>query len=246
MEDLRMGRVLLPLAVILACNVAVAEEVAQPAVGSQIVVTGSASVSVPPFKASFDLQVESSADTAKAAAEENAQRSKMVRAALSEVMPKTARVISSRLDVSPRWEQSPNRAARRVGVNAVNTISVETEDLVAIGLMIDAALGAGASGVSDIRFEPKDGVAARHDALRKAVQVARAEAEVVAQASGGTLGELLLVSTRPVRGGALDEIVVTGARISSEREVVQTDVTPREIVIRSEVEARWRFAPASR
>jgi uncharacterized protein YggE len=241
-----LGRLVLIVSVLLTCSSATAEEVIHPVSGPQIVVTGAAAVPVPPFKASFDLQVESSADTANAAGEENARRSKAVRTALAEVMPKAARVVGSRLDVSPRWEHSPYRAARRVGVNAVNTISVETEDLPSIGLMIDAAFRAGASGVSDIRFEPKDAVAARHEALRKAVQAARAEAEVVAQASGGSLGELLLVSTRPVRGGGLDEIVVTAARASSESEVVQTDVTPREIVIRSEVEARWRFNAVGR
>lgn len=48
----------------------------------------------------------------------------------------------------------------------------------------------------------------------------------------------MLVSTRPVRDGRLNEIVVTAARASSEREVAQTEVTPKEILISNEVEGR--------
>ena len=64
----------------------------------------------------------------------------------------------------------------------------------------------------------------------------------MARAAGGTLGDLLLLSTERTNeapGVDLEEIVVTGAR--RVREPVNTDVIPSQIKVTARVIARWRF-----
>ena len=51
--------------------------------------------------------------------------------------------------------------------------------------MIDAALGAGATNIAQLTFESSKREAARLEALARAVQRARREAEAIARASGG-------------------------------------------------------------
>jgi hypothetical protein len=82
----------------------------------------------------------------------------------------------------------------------------------------------------------------RRRALSQAVIAARTDADAMARAGGGALGDLLLLSTERTNeapGVELEEIIVTGARRA--REPVNTDVIPSQIKVSARVIARWRF-----
>jgi uncharacterized protein len=213
----------------------------------QIIVTGSAEILLPAAKASFSIGVMTSASSANSANEENARVSKSVIEALQGAHLRQGDITGSRLVVSPRWDyEEKNRRPKRSVFEATNTIKIETENLTLIGTYIDAALSSGATDISDIEFAAKDTDSARRQALSQAVSSARADAETIARAGGGTLGELLSLSTERTNqaaGVSLEGIVVTGSRRARER--VSTDVIPSQIKVTARIDARWKFVPAS-
>jgi uncharacterized protein YggE len=156
-------------------------------------------------------------------------------------------ITGSHLGVRPRWEyDDKGRHPKRSAFEANNTIQIVTDNLTQIGNYIDAALSAGATDASEITFSAKDIDEARRRALGQAVVAARNDAEAMARTAGGTLGDLLLLSTErsnEAPGVDLEEIVVTGARRA--REPVNTDVIPSQIKVTARVIARWRFVAAA-
>jgi uncharacterized protein YggE len=226
----------------LATRGACAEQAAQsPA--SQIVVSGTAEILVPPTTASFSIGILTSAKTAAAAAEDNARISKAVLEALERAGLNHHEITGTRLSVRPRWEYDDNgRHPKRNAFEAANSIQVTTENLSQVGIFLDAALSAGATDASDIAFAAKDVDEARRRALSQAVAAARTDAETMARAGGGALGDLLLLSTERTNeapGVELEEVVVTGLRRT--RQPVNTDVTPSQIKVSARVIARWKF-----
>jgi uncharacterized protein len=225
---------------------ALAQQVAA-ASAPQIVTSGSAEAFVPPSTASFSIGVMTSAPTAAAAGEDNARLSTSVLAALERAGLKRDEISGSQLGVRPRWEyDDKGRHPRRSAFEANNTIQIATADLSQIGNYIDAALSAGATDASEITFSAKDIEEVRHRALGQAVAAAKADAEAMARAGGGSLGDLLLLTTERINeasGAELAEVIVTGAR--RPREPVNTDVIPSQIQVSARVIARWRFVPAT-
>ena len=71
---------------------------------------------------------------------------------------------------------------------------MKIRDLTAIGDVIDAAVGAGADSVNDIRFELESPADARTDALEQAVQGARTKADAIAGAAGTQVTAVLAVT----------------------------------------------------
>lgn len=243
------SRMLGAIVVVSACTILNHAALAQQATSNaqpQIIVSGNAEIFLPAAKASFSIGIMTSANSANAANEENARVSKSVMEALRVAHLKPEEITGSRLVVSPRYDyEEKSRRPKRSVFEATNTIKIETEDLTVIGSYIDAALSTGATDISDIEFAAKDIDVARRQALSKAVSSARTDAETIARAGGGTLGELLSLSTERTNqpaGVSLEEIVVTGARRAHEQ--VSTDVIPSQIKVSARIDARWKFIPA--
>lgn len=214
----------------------------------QIVVSGNGEVLADPATAAFEIEIETYGATTTAAGQENARISKDVMDSLAKANMARGDVLDSRLQVHARWEyDDKGRRPRRTDYVASNTIRIKTGDLKNLGNVIDSALAAGASGVSDVTFETKDRDAARREALAKAVVAARLDAEAIARAGGGSLGDLLTLSTEQLSEGnpvVFDEIQVTARRRS--RAPVATDMLPGQIKITASVFGRWRFVPSGR
>lgn len=221
-------------------------EIANPPTGGQISVSGTGSVTVPPTTASLTITITTTGTTAAIASDDNARTSKAVRDALARSELKSGDIKGSSLTVGPRWDYEEGRRPRRSAYEATNTIKVETENLSALGAVIDVALGAGASEVSDVSFTSRDIESARASALTKAVQASRNEAEVIAHANGGSLGALVLMNTQPQpRGYGLEEVVVTANRKRGST-VVPSQISAEDITVTSRIEGRWLFVPGSK
>jgi uncharacterized protein YggE len=109
--------------------------------------------------------------------------------------------------------------------------------------LIDAALSGGATQVSNIQFVRSDSKEARRNALALAVADARRDAEVLAQAAGGTLGKLVYItsgiSAQPMLSTQLEGAMLTGT-VSG---YPQTPVFPGDLTISAVASARWQFLP---
>ncbi|HVL35688.1 MAG TPA: SIMPL domain-containing protein, partial [Burkholderiales bacterium] len=119
---------------------------------------------------------------------------------------------------------------------ARNAIRVEVAPLEQLGALIDVALASGANRVDSIAFLAKEEREWRRKALALAVEHARAQAEAMAGAAGGKLGELLELS-------AGDAPSIPRPLFAERAAAAGTVVEPAELVIAERVVARWRFAP---
>jgi uncharacterized protein YggE len=214
-------------------------------VSPQVVVSGQGVVQVMPDRAQLVIRVQTNATTAATAGSDCARIAKSVTEALGATGMATAELKFTRLSVNPHWEYNGRR--KRTGYDAVQTLRIETEHLDRVGTWIDAALAAGATEIDDPTFRVADPDAPRQEALAKAVAAARRDAETIARAAGGSLGELLVVGSGSTAraDGQVEEIVVTAMRRNSPPPV-PTSIVPGEITVAETVSARWAFVPARR
>src|SRR3954453_2915166 len=150
-----------------------------------ITVTGAGSVETTPDRATFSFTVTTTADTARAAMARSGAAADAVAAAL-----KGAKVQTSGLSLDPRLDAA---GAAILGYTASTTVSADA-DLAKAGGLIDAAVAAGATGVSGPSFSASDRDALYRGALKQAVADAKTKATALADAAGLTLGAVKTIS----------------------------------------------------
>jgi len=187
---MRLRWILLCAALLLAAS-AIAG-VAQPLLGhaadtptkKTITVTGNGSVTTVPDRATFSFTVETRGDTAQAAIAKNSSAASAVIAAVKGAGIPASDIQTSQIYLSPQTNQTGTEI---VGYAASNTITVKST-IARAGAVVDAAVGAGANGVSGPMLSRSDQDAQYRDALKDAVADAKAKAEALASAGGLTLG----------------------------------------------------------
>jgi hypothetical protein len=97
------------------------------------------------------------------------------------------------LDVQPNWEHDGTRSVR-AGFTVTNRVGAVVRDLELVGSILDAGLGAGATGLDGVSFELADPAPDETDARRLAVLDARARAVTIADAAGRSLGALVAIA----------------------------------------------------
>lgn len=170
-------------------------------------VSGTGEVEVPPDRARVAFAVETEAETARDASEESARRMDRVHGALRDTGLAGLRLETFGYALQPRYarpERGGEEAPRIVGYRAINHLRATVEDVEGAGSLIDAGIGAGANRVESLEFVASDTREARLEALRRAVEAARAEAEAISGAMGAELGPALEVEghtdePRPIR-----------------------------------------------
>ena len=205
----------------------------------QIIAVGTGEATVIPDRATVILAVETRAQTASAAAAANARLQQSVIAAVVGKGVPGEQIRTTGYNVYPNERHSPEGQRTLIGYIARNSIVVNLERIDQIGPVIDAALGAGANVVSNLQLHSSKYEEARRTALQEAVRKAKADAEALAAAAGGTLGTVLEVQTsdgsgpRPMyemaamgRGAAQDTPIVAG-----EQKVVVSVTTRWALVV---------------
>jgi uncharacterized protein len=152
-----------------------------PAPADTITVTGTGSVSATPADAQLSFGVESRGETAQAALAANGDAMRKVISAL--------RAAGAR-DLGTQWVsvwQGSNDDGTTSGYTASNSVSA-TIGVEESGALIDTAVTAGANQVSAPDLSAADGKRLYRQALKNAVDDARAHAEALAKATGRSLG----------------------------------------------------------
>jgi uncharacterized protein len=211
--------------------------------GPEIVVSGSAEVTVAPAKAKFTIEIKASAPTAAAASAENARLSRLVMEGLHATSIRADEIASSQLAVGAQWNYDESaRRRKRSAYEATNDIQIQTDQLDKVATYIDAALSAGATGVTEAVYSEKDPAATRRRALSEAVAAARSDAEAMAQAGGGRLGELELLSTEQSESALAERMDRMFKKSVADD---STHVVAPQIRVRATVLARWQFLSAA-
>lgn len=190
-----------------------------------------------PDKATIVLGVETRAKTPAAAASANADlmtaiRAALVRAGVAERDIATARY-SLGLHFTGRMEADTQYVAS-------NLVTVTTRQLDQVGRIIDTGLGAGANNINQLQYDLTDRSAAQAQALGDAVANARRQAEVMAEAAGGRLGELIELGTQP---GEYRPFFAGDMMMRAQASAAPTPVSPGAVTVMATVNGRWRFVP---
>jgi len=122
----------------------------------------------------------------------------------------------------------------------MNTVRANLRKIEDVGRTIDAALAKGANEVSGIEFTSSRADSARRAAITEAVGHARADAEAMAKAAGGSLGQLLELTSgvEPIRPF---EASMARARVAGT--AGPTPIEPGQLTVSATVTARWAFIP---
>lgn len=208
----------------------------------QIVTSGTGEALAQPDRATILFAVETRSTTAAEAASENARRQTAVLQALRAKGLTAGQLATLGYSVQPDYKYE-NSEQRLIGYVARNTVRAEVMKLDQTGSLIDTALQAGANSVSGLRFFSSKYEDARRSALAASVVKARADAEVMAKAAGGSLGSLLELTyggaPTPMPYEARTDMMARGQAAAAE-----TPINPGEQTVTVTVFARWTFLTA--
>jgi uncharacterized protein YggE len=207
-----------------------------------LVTSGQGEAKVSPDRASLLVNVQTRGTTAAAAAAENAQKSRAVLDALAKLGLPREQLGTEGYSVNPELRYDKDGGSPRVtGYVVTNTVRAETHRVEQAGAMIDAALGAGANMINSLSFYASSIDVPRREAIGMAVASARADAEAMARAAGGTLGALLEMSTQgatvPPRP-MYDMATMTRGKVA---QAEPTPINPGLQTVTVFITARWQF-----
>lgn len=191
------------LSLIIAAAAATAALAQQPAAqprpvtwAETVTVTGTGKVTLVPDRFSFNVGVQTVANTVEDAVAENNRRTAAVIAALKAAGAADKDIQTSNFSIYPQQDysqQQQGKLPRIVGYQVNNSITVRSTKIADAGRFLGVAIGAGVNTSSGINFEVADPARGRSEGLKAAFEDARAKATLLAQAAGRTLGRAMLI-----------------------------------------------------
>ena len=207
----------------------------------QVSAMGRGEVRVKPTRAIIFFTVIGRGETAAAAATENARQVASTIRALTTAGVKSDDITNPGYNVQPDYDYTTN-GRKQNGFMASNTIRVEIPRVTDLGKIIDAGLSGGASQVGSAQLLGDKMEDVRREALRLAVKSAKEDAAAMAEAAGGSLGQLLSVSSGEVSPNPsvmLRQAMAGGVASSA----IPTSILPSDLTVTSIATARWEFVP---
>ncbi len=211
----------------------------------QIMTTGEGEAHVVPDRATIYIGVQSRAATAAAAAADNARKQRAVIDTIKALGLAADQLSTMNYQVTPEMQYDrPGGVPRVTGYIVTNTVRVEVRRIEDVGRVVDVSLAKGANQMNGLQFWSAKSEEARRSALAEAVAKARADAETIARAAGGTLGNVIEIVTS---GGYMPR-QLEGRVMSAMApgEVAPTPIEPGQQTVRASVTARWMFVQGGR
>ncbi len=157
-----------------------------------IVTTGEATVRRAPDRAFLVAAVESRARSPRDAQAQNAKSMAAVQQRIVDLgIPKEA-IRTTGYNIQQEVDFVNGRRVPR-GYLARNAVEVRVDALERLGDLLDAVVEAGATNISQVRFDLRDRAGAEREALRLAVADARARAEAAASGVGRSVDRVLKI-----------------------------------------------------
>lgn len=207
----------------------------------QITVSSRGEVKVVPDRANVQISVQTKAETAAAAAGENAKKQKAVIDALRALGIESRDISTAGYTVYPEQRYEPNREPVIVGYNVTNTLSVELRSLPLVGPVIDAALAKGANMITSLQFYSSNTDAARQEAIAIAIRKARMDAESAAKAAGGSITGLLEVNVGAYFPPPPRPMELRAKGVAAQAMAQETPISAGDQTVSVDVTTRWRF-----
>jgi hypothetical protein len=194
----------LPLATLLVTATALAaarlhaQTPASPPSERPVIVTaGEGVVQAVPDRAYVSISAESRAASPREAQRRNTELMKPVQDKLHAAGIPADAIRTTAYDLQFEYDWSNGRRIPK-GYVARNVIEVRVDAIDKLGELLDVAVTAGATSVSDIRFDVKDRARLERDAIRMAVINARTKAEAAAAGAGSTIDRVVRIEEHGV------------------------------------------------
>jgi len=160
-----------------------------------VTVIGNGKVTAQPDIAIIQVGVETRAESAGAAAQDNTQLMAKVLAALKDAGIAEKDIQTANYSLFVDQQRGPNgELLKPVQYVASNTVRATVRDLDKVGAVLDAAVTAGANQVQGISFGVADMSKLQIQAETNALDDARARAQALAERAGLQLGDVLSIS----------------------------------------------------
>src|SRR4030042_1888619 len=182
---------LIAAAVLSACSGTVQFGQYQPRI---INVTGNAQVIQAPDIAYISIGVHSEAKTAKEAVASNNSQTQAVIDAIKGQGVDAKDIQTTNFSVYQQEKFAPTGESLGIYFMADNTVYVTIRDITKIGDILDASIKAGANSIYGITFDVENKESAMASGRDQAMVDAKAQAAQLANAAGGTLGDVQSIS----------------------------------------------------
>lgn len=204
-----------------------------------ITVQGHGEVSARPDQATVRLGVQTEAESADEALNQNNVRMQEVISATVEAGVSQDDIQTEGLRLNPVYSQGNDDGGDRTltGFEAQNSVSITVRNLEALGELLDTTVEAGANTIEGIRFQVEDAQDLRAAAREEAMSDAIDKAEQLTGLAGAELGEVLTIretGTTPPRPVALEAEAAAGAARA-------VPVAPGMQTIEADLQVSWRI-----
>lgn len=189
----KLSALFLALMMLALPALSMAEASVTAAEDATLTVTGSASVSLKADYARVSVGVSTKAATVVEATEHNGTAIRAVIAALIEAGVAEEDIATSSYSVHAEYDYMTGEAVL-AGYNVTNQLTVILRDMTCIGATLDKATEAGANNIYNVEFLSDASADAQDEAMGYAVAEAIRKAQVLAKASGLTLGGVKSIS----------------------------------------------------
>jgi uncharacterized protein YggE len=233
LSQLAMFSILLTAAAAPAWGQSAAPDSSRP----EIVTSAIGEATLVPDRAAVYVGVQTRAATAAAAARDNAARQRAVIDAIAALGIPRDQISTESYSVAPDSRFDPTTQKTTItGYVVSNVVRVEVRRIDQVAAVLDAALAKGANQINSLDFFASNADSARHGALVQAISRARADAEIMANAAGGTLGALVELSTNSEGPRPVFRMQVNAGLAAN-----ATPIEPGQQRVQASVSARWRF-----
>ncbi|MFZ6030141.1 MAG: SIMPL domain-containing protein [Chloroflexota bacterium] len=159
-------------------------------------VSGSGQVSVQPDTVIVRIGVQTEAESAAAALDQNNEQMQGLVRLLRDRGVASADIQTQNVSLYPRYEDSgrDNRSQTLAGYTVTNIVEARLRQIDSVGEVLDAAIAAGGNRIESIRFDVSNPEQYLDAAREAAWDDAQAKAEQLAELSGVTLGSVLSLS----------------------------------------------------
>jgi uncharacterized protein YggE len=195
-----------------------------------VTVTGMGEASAAPDEAFLSVGVQTDADTAGEALEQNNQQMEALMTGLMDAGVAADDIQTQFVSLYPRYADGPGQGSNAgiIGYTAVNTVEVHVRDLDTLGDLLDAAVAAGGNTINGIRFAVSEPNEVTSTARADAMDDARAKAQQLAELAGASLGQVLSITEGfaggPIFAGGAD-LSAASVPIAPGTEALQVHVT---------------------
>ncbi len=195
-----------------------------------IEVSGQGQVEAEPDQATVRLGVQTEADEAGAALEENNERMTAVISATLEAGIAENDIQTEGFRLSPVYDNAPNTQTRElVGYRASNIVRITVRDLTMLGSLLDAVVEAGSNTIEGIQFEVSNEAELAAAAREAAMQDAQQKAEQLTELAGAELGPVRTIletgGARPLTTSVAEEASLTAdVPIATGTQTIQASV----------------------